>query len=76
VLDKFIQIIEENDIQPGDLKSVKLHPHPIVQFKVWQKNELRISEDYCFSAHYLISRAIHRIKPAHWHESYVKEDKT
>jgi 2-methylcitrate dehydratase PrpD len=67
-LDKFIQIIEENELQPGDIEGVRVQPAPVVQFKLWQENTLRTPEDYCFSTPYLLACAAYRINPARWQD--------
>jgi 2-methylcitrate dehydratase PrpD len=72
-LDRFIQIIEENKLLPGDIEGVRVQPAPVVQFKLWQENTLRTSEDYCFSAPYLLACAAHGITPARWHDPDTKE---
>ena len=74
MLDKFIQIVEENDLKPEDIEKVVYTPHPILQFKLWQENKLRTEEDYSFHAPYLLSCAAHRIKPAFWLNQDVRED--
>ena len=73
MLDKFIQIIEEHRLQPEDIEGVRVQPAPMVQFKLWQENTLRTSEDYCFSAPYLLACAAHSITPARWHDPDTKE---
>lgn len=74
VLDKFIQIIEENDIQPEDVKSITYQAHPVCQFPFETGNKLTTEEDYCFHGGYLLACAANRINPTHWHEPEVKED--
>lgn len=74
VLDKFIQIINENDLAPEDIEKIKAQPFPITQWKVFQENKLRTEEDYCFNAGYLLTCAAHRINPAHWQYPEVKQD--
>ena len=49
-------------------------PHPVFQFRAWNENTLGSPEDYCFNTPYLISCAVHRINPAHWHDPEVRND--
>lgn len=74
MLDKFIQIMEENELRPEDIERVEAQPHPMVQFKFAQANTLRTPDDYGFSAPYLFACAAHKINPARWHDSYVRQD--
>lgn len=76
VLDKFIQIMDENDLQPKDIDSIKAQPHPIGQFSFanGSANTLRSWDDYCFNGRYLLSCAAHRINPAYWHNPEVRND--
>ena len=74
MLDKFIQIIQENNFQPDDIERVQAQPHPMVQFKFAQENRLRTPDDYGFKAPFLIACAAHRINPARWHDSDIKHD--
>ena len=74
MLDKFIQIMEENDLRPEDIEKVKAQPHPMVQFRFAQENTLRTPDDYGFSAPYLFACAAHKISPARWHDVDIKQD--
>lgn len=73
-MDKFIQIVEENDFQPEAIEMVEAQPWPMVQFSYASRNSLRTADDYCFHLPYLIACAAHRIKPARWQDPDVKED--
>ena len=73
-MDKFIQILEENDIKPEDIESLKARPAPVVQFKLWRENTLRTPGDYCFSTPYLLACAAHRINPARWQDPETREN--
>ena len=73
-MDKFIQIIEENNLQPEDIERVEAQPHPMVQFKYAQENTLTTQEDYCFDMGYVLACAAHRINPAHWHNLDIRQD--
>jgi 2-methylcitrate dehydratase PrpD len=74
VLDKFIQIIEENNLQPEDIQSITQQPHPVCQFPFETENKLITEEDYCFHGGYLLACAAHRINPSRWHDQDVKQD--
>lgn len=74
MLDKFIHIIEENDLRPEDIERVKAQLHPMVQFKYARENRLMTPDDYGFNIHYLLACAAYRINPAHWHDLDIKQD--
>ncbi len=67
-------MIEENDLGPEDIDSIKAQPHPMAQFAYAKRNVLTTDEDYCFNLRYLLSCAVHRIKPSFWHDEAVKHD--
>ncbi|HEX76730.1 MAG TPA: MmgE/PrpD family protein [Dehalococcoidia bacterium] len=71
-LDKFIQIIGENDIRPEEIEHVTLQPHPRVQFHGEAK--LVTHDDYSFNPVYLLTCAAHRLAPTDWHEEHVRQD--
>jgi 2-methylcitrate dehydratase PrpD len=73
-MDRFIQLIDEKGLEPGDIESVIAQPNPIAQFRFWTENRLRTPEDYFFNIPYLLACAVHRINPAHWHDPEVKQD--
>ena len=73
-LDKFIQIIEKNDLQPEDITSVKAQPHPLVQFNFRTGNKLTSQDDYMANGLYLMACAVHRINTSRWHDQDVKQD--
>lgn len=74
MLDKFIQVIEENDLQPEDIQSITAQPHPVAKFPFSRENNLITEGDYCFHAGYLLACAAHRINPSRWHDPDVKQD--
>jgi 2-methylcitrate dehydratase PrpD len=74
VLDKFIEIVEENDFGPEDIERIVAHPPAIVQNRLWRENTLRTPEDYTFDLLYLIACAAHRIDPVHWQDPEVRQD--
>ena len=74
VLDKFIQIIEENDLGSEDIKKVKAQPHPLAQFRHAQENKLTTPDEYTMNPRYLLACAVHRINPSHWQDPDVKKD--
>jgi 2-methylcitrate dehydratase PrpD len=73
-MDRFIQLIEENNFEPKDIENIVAQPNPIAQFTFWTENRLRTPEDYFFNIPYLLACAAHRINPAHWHDPEVKQD--
>jgi 2-methylcitrate dehydratase PrpD len=74
-MDRFIQLIEDNQLESGDIENVIAQPNPIAQFRFWTENKLRTPEDYFFNIPYLLACAVHRINPAHWHDAEVKQDR-
>jgi len=46
----------------------------MAQFAYAKMNDLTTDEDYCFNLRYLLSCAIHKIKPSFWHDEAVKRD--
>jgi len=74
VLDSFIQLREDNDLQPEDIEKVIAQLHPMVQFEYASQNTLTTPDDYCFNIRYLLACAAHRIDPAHWHDLAVRKD--
>ena len=53
---------------------IKAQPHPMAQFAYAWENVLTTEEDYCFHLGYLLSCAVHRIKPSFWHDEKTKQD--
>jgi len=74
VVDAFYKIIDENDIQPEDIKSILVHLDSISQFKIFQQNDLLTPDDYCFSAPYIFACAAHRITRSYWHDKKTRQD--
>jgi 2-methylcitrate dehydratase PrpD len=74
-MDRFIQLIEENHLKPGDIENVIAQPNPIAQFRFWTENRLRTPEDYFFNIPYLLACAVYRINPAFWHDPEVRRDR-
>jgi len=74
VLDKFIQIIEENDIAPEDIERIKAQPHPVAKFRFGRENKLLTPDDYSFNTRYLLACAAYRISPAHWQDAEIRQD--
>ena len=73
-LDNFIQLISENNLQPGDIEKVTARVHPLAQFRMVSENELITEDDYLFNLRYAIACAVHRFNPAHWHNAEVRQD--
>jgi hypothetical protein len=74
-LDKFIQIIEENNLSPGDIEKVEFTPHPITSNRMMEGAAgLRTEEDFGFHEPYLIACAAHRIKRTDFLNLSVRND--
>ena len=67
-------MIEEYNLDPEDIEMIKAQPHPMAQFAYARENVLTTEEDYCFHLGYLLSCAVHGIKPSYWHDEKVKRD--
>jgi len=74
ILDKFIQIIEQNNISPDDIEKVQFTPHPVGLNRMWQNNNLMTDADYGFHGPYLVACAAHRIKSIDFQNQDVRED--
>ena len=74
MLDKFIQIIEENNIGPEDIERIKAQPHPVAKFRFGRENKLLTPDDYSFNTRYLLACAAYRISPAYWQSPETRED--
>jgi 2-methylcitrate dehydratase PrpD len=74
-LDNFINIIEKNKLQPGDIESVRGLVEPFTTaYKVVRENTLATPEDFSFNIPYCISCAAFRINPARWLDSETRQD--
>ncbi|MFC1984943.1 MmgE/PrpD family protein [Chloroflexota bacterium] len=73
-LDCFIQIIEENDIQPEEIQKITARITPLPQYKHMHQNKLRTPLDFHFNIPYAMACAAHRINPAHWIDQDVRQD--
>jgi 2-methylcitrate dehydratase PrpD len=73
-VDKFIHIIEENNIRPEEIEKVEFTPHVIGLNRAWKENTLRTEEDFGFHGPYLIACAAHRIKSIDFQNPSVKND--
>jgi len=74
VLDRFIEIVEENDFSPQEIEEIVAQPLAIVQNRLWQENKLETTDDYAFDLLYLLACAAHRINPVHWQDRETRED--
>jgi len=74
VLDRFIEIVHENDFSPSDIEEIVAQPLAIVQNKLWQENKLETADDYAFDLLYLLACAAHRINPVRWQDLEVRQD--
>jgi len=75
-VDDFIQIVHENDLQPGDVEEITAKVHPLAQFRMIRENKLTTEDDYLFNLRYAIACAVHRINPARWHDAEVRQDQS
>jgi len=74
VLDKFIQIIETNNISPEDIEKVEYTPMAITLNRMWQENTLQTEEDFAFHGPYLIGCAAYRVNPIDFISPKVMKD--
>ena len=68
-MDKFIQIIKENNLQPDNIESVTIFLSPT---SPWSE-ELVTQEDIFLNLPYQIACAAHGIPASHWHDPDVME---
>jgi 2-methylcitrate dehydratase PrpD len=74
VLDRFIEIVHENDYKPSDIEEIVAQPLAIVQNRLWQENKLETADDYAFDLLYLLACAAHRINPVRWQDREIRQD--
>jgi 2-methylcitrate dehydratase PrpD len=74
VLDRFIEIVHENDYRPSDIEEIVAQPLAIVQNRLWQENKLETADDYAFDLLYLLACAAHRINPCRWQDRDIRQD--
>jgi 2-methylcitrate dehydratase PrpD len=74
ILDRFIQIIDENSLNPEDIERVEYTPVAVSLNRMWEENELRTEEDFGFHGPYLIACAAYRIKSIDFVSQDVQED--
>ena len=55
VLDRFIEIVKENDFSPQEIEEIVAQPLAIVQNRLWQENKLETTDDYAFDLLYLLA---------------------
>ncbi|MBI4296718.1 MAG: MmgE/PrpD family protein [Chloroflexi bacterium] len=72
--DCFIQILEENSIQPEEIEKVTVRIAPVWQYRSMHDNRLRTEQDFIFNVRYQLSCAAHRIKPTRWLDAEVRQD--
>jgi 2-methylcitrate dehydratase PrpD len=73
VVEQFVKVIEKNNLQPDEIKKVKVKIWPYnTGFNV--QNELKTVQDCCFNLPYAIACAAYRIHPTNWLESGVRHD--
>jgi len=73
-LDKFIQIIEANNLRAEEIEKVEFTPNAVGLNRAWKENTLRTEEDFGFHGPYLIACAAHRIKSIDYQSPSVRDD--
>jgi 2-methylcitrate dehydratase PrpD len=75
-VDRFIHIIEENDLSAEDVEEVKvaIWEGGTTSFPFCNDNHLDTKEDICFNIAYLLACAACRHDPARWHDDDVFHD--
>jgi 2-methylcitrate dehydratase PrpD len=74
VLNQFIQLIEDNNLEPNDITGITVYPPAIVAFRLFRENALQTPDDYCFNTCYLLACAAHRIGRSFWQRDAVRQD--
>jgi len=74
IVDRLIHIIEENNLTAEDIDKIEITPHAIGMNRMWQENTLETEEDFGFNGPYLVSCAVHRIKPIDYQNPEVRKD--
>lgn len=74
-LDCFNSIIDQNNLMPEEIESVKVFCHPLVERPIWRNNELTSNTATQFSVAYVFSAAAHRVKLEDWQDSDMIENK-
>ena len=68
-LDCFFNIINQNNLQPKDIESVKVLGHPDFEIPLFTNRELTNIVDFQFGAAYIFSVAAHRVRiGAEWQD--------
>ncbi len=73
-LDCFIDIIEENQIEPEEIDSVRAFMHPMLDTPVWRNTDVSTHIDAQFSVPYIFAVAAHRIPTVDWQEPAIRKD--
>jgi len=74
IVDRFIHIIDENELNPEDIESVEVTPHVIGMNRMWTENDLRTEEDYGFHGPYLIACAAYGKRGVSFQEPNTRRD--
>jgi 2-methylcitrate dehydratase PrpD len=61
-IDCFVNIIEQNNLKPEDIESVKDYNKPDIEFPLFKNKELNSIVDIQYSLPYVLALAAHRIK--------------
>jgi 2-methylcitrate dehydratase PrpD len=62
MLDSFINIINENNLMPEDIETVRVLGAPLIEEPIWQNRDIRTEVDAQFSVPYAFAVAAHRIR--------------
>lgn len=62
VLDCFYSIIDQNNLMPEDIESVKAYGHPVFELPLFTNRELNSIVDVQFGLHYVLAIAAHRVR--------------
>jgi 2-methylcitrate dehydratase PrpD len=74
LLDRFIQIIEENNLSAEEIEKVEFTPIVSSIEKRFTENQLKSEQDLAFHGQYLVACAAHRIKPIDMANPNTKND--
>lgn len=75
VLDGFIKIIDENNLMPEDIETIRILSLPLIEEPIWLSKDIRTHIDAQFSAPFNFAVAAHRIKiGAEWQALHIVKD--
>ncbi len=74
-MDEFLKMIEENDLRPEDIESIRILSAPLIEEPIWTSTDIRTHVDAQFSVPFAFAVAAHRIKiSAEWQSVSVMRD--